>query len=76
MPPQVPLPRAALGSAHRWLAEVRHVRLRIDGDDLLAAGIPQGPELGGRLEETLRRRLDGELPDERAAQLRAALEGT
>jgi tRNA nucleotidyltransferase (CCA-adding enzyme) len=67
--------RAALESAHRWLAEVRHVHLRIDGDDLLAAGIPQGPELGRRLEETLRRRLDGELADERAAQLRAALEG-
>jgi tRNA nucleotidyltransferase (CCA-adding enzyme) len=66
---------AALGPARRWLGEVRHVRLRIDGDDLLAAGIPEGPELGRRLEETLRRRLDGELADERAAQLRAALEG-
>jgi tRNA nucleotidyltransferase (CCA-adding enzyme) len=66
---------AALGPARRWLREVRHVRLRIDGDDLLAAGIPEGPELGRRLEETLRRRLDGELTDERAAQLQAALEG-
>jgi tRNA nucleotidyltransferase (CCA-adding enzyme) len=66
---------AALAPARRWLGEVRHVRLRIDGDDLLAAGIPEGPELGRRLEETLRRRLDGELADERAAQLRAALEG-
>jgi tRNA nucleotidyltransferase (CCA-adding enzyme) len=67
--------RTALEQARRWLGEVRHVRLRIDGDDLLAAGIPEGPELGRRLEETLRRRLDGELADERAAQLRAALEG-
>jgi tRNA nucleotidyltransferase (CCA-adding enzyme) len=67
---------AALEPARRWLREVRHVRLRIDGDDLLAAGIPEGPELGRRLEETLRRRLDGELADERAAQLHAALEGT
>jgi tRNA nucleotidyltransferase (CCA-adding enzyme) len=67
--------RGALGPARRWLGEVRHVRLRIDGDDLLAAGIPEGPELGRRLEETLRRRLDGELADERSAQLRAALEG-
>ena len=48
--------------------------LRINGDDLLAAGIPEGPELGRRLESTLRRRLDGELADERGAQLRAALE--
>lgn len=58
--------------ARRWLGELREVRLRIGGEDLLAAGIPQGPEIGRRLEETLRRRLDGELPDERVAQLRAA----
>ena len=62
--------------ARRWLAELRHVRLRIDGDDLLAAGIPQGPEIGHRLEEVLRARLDGEVPDERDAQLRAALRGS
>jgi tRNA nucleotidyltransferase (CCA-adding enzyme) len=60
-------------AARRWLQEVRHVRLRIDGGDLLAAGVAQGPEIGRRLEEALRRRLDGELPDERGAQLRAAL---
>jgi tRNA nucleotidyltransferase (CCA-adding enzyme) len=59
--------------ARRWLEDLRPVRLRIDGDDLLAAGIPEGPEIGRRLEQTLRRRLDGEVPDERAAQLRAAL---
>jgi tRNA nucleotidyltransferase (CCA-adding enzyme) len=53
---------------------VRHVRLRINGDDLIAAGVPEGPELGRRLEKTLRKRLDGELADERTAQLRAALE--
>ncbi len=61
-------------AASRWLGELRHVRLRITGDDLLAAGIPEGPEIGRRLEEALRMRLDGELPDEREAQLRAALE--
>jgi tRNA nucleotidyltransferase (CCA-adding enzyme) len=66
----------ARGAARRWLTELRHVRLRINGDDLLAAGIPQGPELGRRLEETLRKRVDGELADERAAQLRSALEET
>jgi tRNA nucleotidyltransferase (CCA-adding enzyme) len=63
-------------AAARWLNELRHVRLRINGDDLLAAGIPQGPEIGRRLERVLRARLDGELPDEREAQLRAALEGS
>jgi len=61
-------------AARRWLKELRHVRLRITGDDLLAAGVPEGPEIGRRLEQTLRRRLDGELPDEREAQLAAALQ--
>ncbi len=60
-------------AARRWLEELRHVRLRITGDDLLAAGVPEGPEIGRRLEQTLRMRLDGELPDEREAQLAAAL---
>jgi tRNA nucleotidyltransferase (CCA-adding enzyme) len=60
--------------ALRFLGEWRHVGLRIDGNDLLAAGVPQGPELGRRLETVLARRLDGELPDERDAQLAAALD--
>jgi tRNA nucleotidyltransferase (CCA-adding enzyme) len=60
-------------SARRWLEELRHVRLRITGDDLLAAGVPEGAEIGRRLEQTLRMCLDGELPDEREAQLAAAL---
>ncbi|HEV2998584.1 MAG TPA: hypothetical protein VGX16_05710, partial [Solirubrobacteraceae bacterium] len=60
-------------AARRWLGEVRHVRLGITGEDLLAAGIPEGPEIGRRLRETLMRRLRGELPDDREAQLRAAL---
>jgi tRNA nucleotidyltransferase (CCA-adding enzyme) len=57
-----------------FLAEWRHVRLRIDGDDLLGAGVEKGPEVGRRLDAVLARRLDGALPDERAAQLAAALE--
>jgi hypothetical protein len=50
------------------------VRLRITGDDLLAAGISAGPEIGARLEVVLNMRLDGALEDTREAQLRAALE--
>jgi tRNA nucleotidyltransferase (CCA-adding enzyme) len=63
----------AVAPAQRWLRELRHVSLRIGGEDLLAAGVPEGPEVGRRLEATLRMRLDGELPDEREAQLLAAL---
>ena len=29
-------------NARRWLADLRHVRLEINGDDLLAAGVPAG----------------------------------
>jgi tRNA nucleotidyltransferase (CCA-adding enzyme) len=62
-------------AARRWLEDVRHVRLEIDGADLIAAGIPEGPEIGQRLEAVLKLRLDGELPTGREAELRAALDG-
>jgi tRNA nucleotidyltransferase (CCA-adding enzyme) len=58
----------------RWLDELRHVALEIDGDDLLAAGVPRGPQVGRRLAATLDRVLDGELGAGRDAQLAAALE--
>lgn len=60
--------------ARRWLADWRHVALAIDGRDLLAAGVPQGPEVGRRLARVLALRLDGELAPGRDAELRAALE--
>ena len=61
--------------ARRWLAELHGLRLQITGDDLLAAGVPQGPEVGRRLEAALHAKLDGELDGEgREAELRAALE--
>jgi tRNA nucleotidyltransferase (CCA-adding enzyme) len=62
-------------AARRWLAELRHVCLQITGEDLLAAGVPQGPEVGRRLEAGLRAKLDGELDGEgREAELQAAME--
>jgi tRNA nucleotidyltransferase (CCA-adding enzyme) len=77
----VPLEGVALAGAFacaepagQWLQQTRHVALEITGDDLLAAGIPEGPEVGRRLEMVLKLRLDGELPDGRGAELRAALD--
>jgi tRNA nucleotidyltransferase (CCA-adding enzyme) len=64
----------AAGAAGEWLRTLRHVRLAITGDDLLAAGIPAGPEIGERLAAALRMRLDGQLADGPEAELRAALE--
>ena len=59
--------------ARRWFTELRNVHLQITGDDLLAAGMPEGPEIGRRLEEVLKLRLDGELSGGREAELQAAL---
>ena len=61
-------------NAGRWLSELRHVQLQINGDDLLAAGIPAGPEIGQRLDLALDRKLDGELIGGREAELSAAME--
>ncbi len=64
----------AADAARRWLTELCRVQLTITGADLLAAGVPEGPEIGRRLDRALSRRLDGELQDGRAAELAAALE--
>jgi tRNA nucleotidyltransferase (CCA-adding enzyme) len=61
-------------NARRWLDELRHVRLEIRGDDLLAAGIAEGPEIGARLARALDRKLDGDVSG-REQELAAALEG-
>jgi tRNA nucleotidyltransferase (CCA-adding enzyme) len=57
----------------RWADELREVRLEISGDDLIAAGVPEGPALGRALEETLARKLDG-LVAGREKELATALE--
>jgi tRNA nucleotidyltransferase (CCA-adding enzyme) len=66
--------REAQARAESWLAELREVRLEIGGADLLAAGLPEGPEIGRRLERALDLKLDGELDGAgREAELNAAL---
>jgi tRNA nucleotidyltransferase (CCA-adding enzyme) len=64
----------AARAAREWLADLHNVSLLITGEDLIAAGIPQGPEIGRRLAAALARKLDGELADGREAELGAALE--
>jgi tRNA nucleotidyltransferase (CCA-adding enzyme) len=63
-------------AAQRWLRDLRHVTLHIDGHDLLAAGVPEGPQIGERLRRTLDRVLDGEIANDREAELAAALDGS
>jgi tRNA nucleotidyltransferase (CCA-adding enzyme) len=65
----------ALGAT--WLDEYvtswRSVALEIDGSDLLAAGVPEGPRMGRGLATALRQKLDGEISG-RDAELAAAIE--
>jgi tRNA nucleotidyltransferase (CCA-adding enzyme) len=56
-----------------YLEALRHVRLSITGADLLAAGVPEGPEVGRRLRAALAARLDGEAAPGRDGELAAAL---
>ncbi|HLH66282.1 MAG TPA: hypothetical protein VKV27_11310 [Solirubrobacteraceae bacterium] len=65
----------ALGAepaARRWLSELCHVRLAIDGRDLLAAGVPAGPAVGAGLAAARAAALDGRAV-EAASQLEEAL---
>ncbi|MCW2989215.1 MAG: hypothetical protein JWM24_2153 [Solirubrobacterales bacterium] len=69
----------ALGA--EWLdeyaADWRSVALEIDGADLIAAGVPQGPALGRGLAAALGAKLDGEISgrDEELATALAAAQG-
>ena len=58
-----------------YLADWRHVGLEITGEDLIAAGVAEGPALGRGLRAALARKLDGEVAG-REAELAAALEAS
>jgi tRNA nucleotidyltransferase (CCA-adding enzyme) len=64
--------RAPSKAVLRWVTDLRGVGLEISGADLLAAGVPEGPDIGRALEETLRRKLDG-LVSGRDEELKTAL---
>jgi len=57
----------------RYMEEWRKVELEIDGSDLLAAGVGEGPAVGRGLRAALRRKLDGEI-EGREQELAVALE--
>src|SRR5215211_5569688 len=56
----------------RYAEELRHVRLEITGDDLIAEGIPEGPAIGEGLQAARSGKLDGEISG-REEELRIAL---
>jgi tRNA nucleotidyltransferase (CCA-adding enzyme) len=55
-----------------YVGSWRHVGLDISGEDLLAAGVPEGPAVGRGLEAALRAKLDGDVSG-RDAELELAL---
>jgi tRNA nucleotidyltransferase (CCA-adding enzyme) len=65
-------PRAT-AAAQRWLGGLRDVGLEINGNDLVAAGMTPGPEIGAGLRAALSARLDGRASD-RDEQLAVALD--
>jgi tRNA nucleotidyltransferase (CCA-adding enzyme) len=77
-PPELVALAGALGpaeNARAWLERLRHTRLEIDGGDLLAAGVPEGPAVGAGLRAALAAKLDGAASgreQELAEALRAA----
>ncbi len=74
-PEQLALARAMGGAwLDRYLEVWRGVSLEIDGEDLIEAGVPEGPAVGRGLAEALRRKLDGELGAGRDSELAAAIE--
>jgi tRNA nucleotidyltransferase (CCA-adding enzyme) len=59
--------------AREWLERLRLVRLEIDGDDLIAAGVPEGPGVGQGLRAALAAKLDGRIAG-RESELGEALQ--
>ncbi|HET9153876.1 MAG TPA: hypothetical protein VFN85_07145 [Solirubrobacterales bacterium] len=76
-PVELVLARAmGAGWLDQYLTSWRQVGLEIDGDDLIAAGVEQGPAIGRGLRAARRRKLEGEISgrdQELAAALAAAL---
>ena len=60
-------------AAREWLRELRHVRLEISGNDLIEAGVREGPAIGVGLHAALSAKLDGRATGVEA-ELREALQ--
>jgi tRNA nucleotidyltransferase (CCA-adding enzyme) len=52
-------PQLVADRLHAYLQRARGVRLEITGDDLRAAGVPESPQIGAALKQTLALKLDG-----------------
>jgi tRNA nucleotidyltransferase (CCA-adding enzyme) len=59
--------------AREWLQDLRHVQLEVGGNDLIEAGVPEGPAIGVGLHAALSAKLDGRVSG-REGELREALQ--
>lgn len=64
---------AGAGWVRDYVSRRREVAAAIDGDDLIAAGVPAGPAIGRGLAEVRRQLLDQVIGDSRDEQLQVAL---
>lgn len=62
------------GVIEEWIREQRHIALQLTGEDLIAAGVPEGPEVGLRLEESYKLLVEERIAPGRETELQAALE--
>jgi tRNA nucleotidyltransferase (CCA-adding enzyme) len=67
-----PEPDRAEERVRSYLERIRNVELEITGEDLRAAGVPESPQLGRALRQTLSLKLDGFVPS-REEELQMAL---
>jgi hypothetical protein len=65
-------PRVVAHRLHAYLERARGVTLEITGDDLRRAGVPESPQIGTSLKQTLALKLDG-FVDGRDEELATAL---
>jgi tRNA nucleotidyltransferase (CCA-adding enzyme) len=71
--PLLALAREEQASLREYFGRLRNVELEIDGDDLVAMGLPESPRIGSILAELRKRKLDGDLAG-RESELAAARE--
>jgi tRNA nucleotidyltransferase (CCA-adding enzyme) len=73
-PEELALARAmGAGWLDDYVTEWRSMTLEIGGDDLIAAGVPEGPAVGRGLRAALTKKLDGEISG-RDQELEAAVD--
>ena len=62
----------AAANLQLYLSTLRHAATSLTGDDIIALGVPQGPQVGHLLRQLLDARLDGSVTSKQQEQELAA----